>query len=337
MAPAVWLRPKYYGAKYPDRGEAAHGDRRAAGRVNFTIPGYFATGELWIPTTLKADKTLRGRDYLRVIGRLKTGVTLEQAQTEMSMIAQRLRTEHPQLGEIGAILVPLKEQVVGGVRLILLLLFGAASFLLLITCTNTANLQVARASGRAKEIAIRAALGASRRRVARQLLTESLLLAFFGGVLGAALGWWGLRLLARLEVGAITPAATIKIDTAVIIYSLLISALTGVVFGLAPAIQSSSANLNDSLKEGGKTSGSGVSGQRLRSLLTIIEIALSLVLLIGSGLLLHSFVRLMGVRPGFDTEHVLTSRLFLPAYSYPDPAKRAAFYAAAINRIGSLP
>jgi len=304
---------------------------------NFTIPGYFATGELWIPTTLKGDETLRGRDYLRVIGRLKTGVNLEQAQTEMSMIAQRLRTEHPQLGEIGAILVPLKEQVVGDVRLMLLLLFGAASFVLLITCANIANLQVARASGRAKEFAIRAALGASRRRVARQLLTESLLLAFFGGVLGAALGWWGPRLLAQLEVGAITPAATIKIDIAVIIYSLLISALTGVVFGLAPALQSSSANLNDSLKEGGKTSGGGVSGQRLRSLLTIIEIALSLTLLIGSGLLLRSFVRLMGVQPGFDTEHVLTSRLFLPAYSYPDPAKQAALYAAATRRLSALP
>src|SRR5262245_27076724 len=304
---------------------------------NFTIPGYFAAGELWIPTALKGDESLRGRDYLRVIGRLKAGVTLGQAQTEMSMIAQRLKTEHPQLGEIGTILVPLKEQVVGGVRLILLLLFGAASFLLLITCTNTANLQVARASGRAKEFAIRASLGASRRRVARQLLTESLLLALFGGAFGAALGWWGLRLLAQLQADAITPAAPNKIDIAVITYSLLISALTGVIFGLAPAFQFSSANLSNPLKDGGKTSGSGAFGQQLRSLLTIIEIALSLVLLIGSGLLLHSFVRLMGVRPGFDTEHVLTSRLFLPAYSYPDPAKRAAFYAAAINRIGSLP
>jgi putative ABC transport system permease protein len=301
----------------------------------FSIPGFFAPAEMWIPAVLRRDNALRGTNYLRVIARLKPGVTLREAQGELDTITQRLATEHPELGGIGTRLIPLKEQIVGQIRLMLLLLLGAVGFVLLIACANVANLQLTRASGRQKEFAIRVALGASRGRVVRQLLTESVLLSLFGGALGVALGWWAMRLLAEPGLGGFGRGTANTMDLAVITYSLLISLLTGILFGLAPALQASSAGWSSSLKEGGRTSGAG--GQRLRSLLTISEIAFALVLLIGAGLLLRSFGRLLKVEPGFDIKHVLTLRLSLPRYAYPVPDKQSAFYTATLERILSLP
>jgi putative ABC transport system permease protein len=301
----------------------------------FSIPGSFAPAEMWIPAVLRRDNALRGTNYLRVIARLKPGIDLRQAQGEMDTITRRLANEHPELAGIGPRLVPLKEQIVGQIRLMLLLLLGAVGFVLLIACANVANLQLTRAADRQKEFAIRVALGASRGRVVRQLLTESLLLSLFGGALGVALGWWAIRLLAEPGPGALGRGTANRIDLAVITYSLLISLLTGILFGLAPALQASAAGWSSSLKEGGRSSGAG--RQRLRSLLTVSEIAFALILLIGAGLLLRSFASLLKVEPGFDIEHVLTFRLSLPGYAYPDTEKQAAFYGQVIEQIGSLP
>jgi putative ABC transport system permease protein len=304
---------------------------------DFSIPSYFANAELWVPALLRRDEAQRGKDYLRVIGRLKTGTTLAQAQTDMNAIAHQLTTEHPDLGVIGTNLVPLKEQIVRDMRRMLLLLLGAVGFVLLIACANVANLQMARASGRRKEFAIRAALGASRRRVLQQLLTESLLLSLLGGAVGLALGWGSMKLLLQPDLGGFPGSTLNRIDLVVIIYSLLISILTGILFGLAPAFQSAASNLSGWLKEGGKTSGAGAGGQRLRSLLTIAEIALCLVLLVGAGLLLRSFSQLLKVEPGFETEHILSLRVVLPSYSYGNGTKQAAFYSQATERLAALP
>jgi predicted permease len=305
---------------------------------DFSVPGYFANAELWVPSVLRNDEAQRGKDYLRVIGRLKAGVSLAQGQAEMKAIAQGLTTEHPELGAIGIDLIPLREQIVGDTRQILLLLLGAVGFVLLIACANVANLQMTRASGRQKEFAIRTALGASRLRVIQQLVTESLLVSLIGGALGLALGWAVMRFVLQPDLGGLRVGVTGNhIDLVVILYALMISILTGVLFGLTPAFYSSSSTLSASLKEGGKGSGSSSGGQRLRSLLTVSEIALSLVLLVGAGLLLRSFSQLLKVAPGFETERILSLRLVLPAYSYPNKTKQAAFYAQATERIAALP
>ena len=303
----------------------------------FSVPGVFAPVDLWMPAVLKRDEGQRNRNYLRVIGRFKDGVDLQQAQAEMNTITRRLATLHPELGELGTRLVPLKEQIVGDVRQMLLLLLGAVGFVLLIACTNVANLQMARASRRLREFAIRAALGASRRRIVRQLLTESLLLALIGGALGLVLGWWSTGLMNQLGLGGTVRTTRNSLDLPVIAYSLFLSVLTGILFGLAPALRSSAGNLSNWLKDGFKSSGLGFVGQRLRRVLTVSEIALSVVLLVGAGLLLRSFMRLLAVDLGFDTEHILTMRLVLPKYSHPDATQQAAFYTQVTERLGSLP
>ena len=303
----------------------------------FLVPGYFSNPQVWIPAVLKRDNAQRGNNYLRVIAKLKPGVSLPQAQADLDAIAHRIAQENPQLNSGGTRLVPLKEQIVKDSRTILFLLLGAVGFVLLIACANVTNLQLARAAGRQKEFAIRAALRGSRGRVVRQLLTESLLLALGGGALGVILAAWGIRLLTLPAVGGVGSATASSIDGRVLVFSLLLSLGTGILFGLAPALRSADSVLVPSLKEGGKNSSAGVRGRRLRNALTISEVALSVVLLIGAGLLLRSFVRLLEVKPGFDSQNLLTLSLVLPRYSYSDATSRAAFWAEATKQVAALP
>ena len=256
----------------------------------------------------------------------------------MAALALRLEDQNPNdnLGR-GVNLITLREHDVGDVQSSLLVLFGAVAFVLLIACANVANLLLARAATRQKEIAIRTALGANRLRLVRQLLTESVLLSLMGGGFGLLLALWGIGPLISLTPATVYGASAIKIDGLVLGFTLAVSLVTGLVFGLVPAMQSSKSDLNESLKEGGRGGSAGARRNRIRGLLVVAEIALSLVLLIGGGLMIKSFIRLEQVNPGFDARDVLTMRLSLPAAQYPDGRRRAAFFQQVIQRIQSLP
>jgi putative ABC transport system permease protein len=295
--------------------------------------------ELWVPLALTSQEAAnRGRHYLQVVARMKPGVTLEQAQTEMTTIAARLQQQYPdQNTDLSAAVTLLHEHVAGDIKPALLVLLGAVGFVLLIACANVANLLLARAAVRQKEISIRIALGASRLRLIRQFLTESILLAALGGVVGLLLSLWGVSLLKAFIPPTISQAAEVSIDGRVLIFTLLISLLTGLIFGLAPALQASRFNLNETLKEGGRDSAAGSRGNRIRDLLVIAEVAVSLILLIGAGLLINSFLRLRNVDPGFRTGKLLTMQVELPVQKYPDQARRSAFYTELISRIEALP
>ena len=295
--------------------------------------------QLWVPIAFTPQQAAnRGRHYLEVIARLKPGVTLEGAQAEMSAIAVRLQQQYPNENtDVGATVTPLHEQVVGDIKPALLVLLGAVGFVLLIACANVANLLLARAAVRQKEISIRVALGASRLRLIRQFLTESLLLAVLGGGVGLLLSLWGVSLLKNFIPENISQVEAITIDSRVLLFTLFVSLLTGLIFGLAPATQASSLNLNETLKEGGRDSAAGSRGNRIRSLLVIIEVAVSLILLIGAGLLINSFLRLRDVDPGFRADNLLTMQVVLPTFKYPDHERRTAFYDELLRRIETLP
>ena len=256
----------------------------------------------------------------------------------MDTIAARLQQQYPDSNtDLGAAVVPLHEHVAGDIKPALLVLLGAVGFVLLIACANVANLLLARAAVRQKEIAIRIALGAGRLRLIRQLLTESILLAALGGVVGLSLSLLGINLLRAFIPENISQARALTIDARVLGFTLLVSLLTGLIFGLVPALQASSFNLNETLKEGGRDSSAGSRGARIRGLLVIAEVAVSLILLIGAGLLINSFVRLRNVDPGFRAENLLTMQIVLPAQKYPNRARRAVFYDELIRRVEALP
>jgi putative ABC transport system permease protein len=300
------------------------------------------TPELW--ATLNPNDgqvSRRFMHWLNIIARLKPGVSVAQAQAGMGSVAQAIAQGDPQSHTGTAIkVVSLHEQIVGNVRPILLVLLGAVCFVLLIACANVANLLLARSAARQKEIAIRTALGAGRWRLIRQLLTESLLLAGLGGAFGLILAQWGVDLLvARIPASQVKTMPYLQgltIDSRVLIFTVLVSLVTGLVFGLAPALQSSRLNLQESLKEGGKTSAAPARG-RLRNLLVVAEIALALVLLVGAGLMLKSLVRLLSVDPGFNADNLLTMRVLLPIAKYPENAQVATFHQQLIERVESLP
>src|SRR6266542_2382067 len=234
-------------------------------------------------------------------------------------------------------LVPMREYLVGQTRRPLYVLLGAVGFVLLIACANVANLTLAQASRRQKEVALRHALGANRMRLIRQMLTESALLSVIAGTIGLLLAWWGSDLLKALAQDSIPRVGEIALDNRVLGFTLLVSLLTGVVFGLAPALQASRPDLNETLKEGGKGGGSGSRSGRARNALIVIEVAMALVLLVGAGLLIKSFRRLQEIDPGFDPRNLLTMRLFLPQSKYAEPQQRQAFFEQALKRIESLP
>jgi len=233
--------------------------------------------------------------------------------------------------------IPLHEQVVGDIKPALLVLLGAVAFVLLISCANVANLLLARAAARQKEIALRLAVGASRSRLIRQFLTESVLLALFGAALGLLLALAGIRILRTFIPSTISQVETIHIDGTVLIFTALIAVITGIAFGLAPAIHGSHLNLNDTLKEGGRDSAGSSKGNRARSLLIVGEVAISFVLLIGAGLLANSFFHLRKLDPGFRTDHLLTVKVDLSEVKYPDRERRAAFFDEVMRRLRALP
>jgi putative ABC transport system permease protein len=295
--------------------------------------------ELWKPLSPALNKSCqRGCVVLRVMARLRPGATLESARSEMSTIASRIEQENPATNKgVGVTLIPLHEYVVGDVQLAVYILFGAVGLVLLIACANVANLMLARAASRSKEIAIRTALGASRGRVIRQLLTESLLLAIIGGASGVLLAFWMVDILVAFSPEGTPRTDEIGIDGRVLAFSLATALLTGLISGLVPALQASNPNLNDALKEGGKGTQSGSHGRRARGILVVSEIALALMLLIGAGLLMKSFLRLQSVDPGFNPKNLLTAVISLPRASYPDRPRFVAFYAQLLDRIKTLP
>jgi putative ABC transport system permease protein len=280
----------------------------------------------------------RGNHALNVIARLKEGVTIEQAQSDMSGIVNALGNQYPDTNaQFGVRVALLHKDLVRDIRPALLILFGAVGCVLLIACANVANLLLARATTRHKEIAIRTALGASRLRVVRQLLTESLLLSIFGGALGLLLAWWGTELLVALVPKGLPRADEISLDASVLGFTTLIALATGIFFGIAPALQISKTELTQTLKEGGRTSGDGAQRNRVRSILVVSEVAIALILLVGAGLLINSFLRLQKVNPGFDTNNVLSFRIGLPDSRYPQSQQKIDFYKQLASRIESLP
>jgi putative ABC transport system permease protein len=296
--------------------------------------------DLWLPMNFDAAPEMKQRfaHFLRPIGRLKQGVSLTQAQADTDLIAAQLEKQFPESNTGWNLrLVPLQEQLIGGSRTTLFILFGAVGFVLLIACANVANLLLVRAAGRQKEIALRTALGASRFRIVRQMITESLLLSLLGGVLGTALAAWGVQVLVSLSEGNIPPTAKVKVDATVLGFTLLLSVVTGILFGLAPAFRTASVNLSDSLKEGLRGGGEGAMRNRTRSLLVVFESAVAVMLLIGAGLLVRSLMALQQVNPGFDARNVLTMRIDLARGKYNTPEKAASFFEQFEGRVANLP
>jgi putative ABC transport system permease protein len=294
--------------------------------------------ELWSPIAFTAKSRVpRGR-YMTALARLKPGVSIAQAQLQMDSIAIALEKQWPDFDRgWGVQLVPLKEQLVGHLRQPLLILLCAVAFVLLMGCTNVANLLLGRAAGRQREIAVRVALGADRKRVIRQLLTESSLLAGLGGVAGLLLAMWGTKALLALGPKNMLAVAPAVVDWRVLAFTMAISLATGILFGLGPSFVALSCDLNKTLKEGGRESSSGRRGNRLRAALVIAELSLAVVILVGSGLCIRSFYLLNSVNPGFNPHNLLTMKLSLPNASYKDDAKKIAFFQQLRDRTAALP
>ena len=295
--------------------------------------------DLWSPIGFSAEsRTPRGR-WILVVARLRDGATFAQAQSDMTRVAAQLSTMFPQF-DAGwtARVVPLKEQLTGDVRPALLVMLGAVGFVLLIACANVANLLLARATTRRRELAVRAALGADRRRLIRQMLTESLLLSSCGGAAGLLLAWWALYGL-RTIVAEKLPIARLEfvgLSGWVLLFACAIAVGSGLLFGIVPALSASSHTLTEALKEGGRT-GTGARGGRARQVFVVVETALALMLLVGAGLLVRSFVTLMRVEPGFDPSRAMTMKVTLPFASYQSPAQIIGFFDRLFARVDTLP
>jgi putative ABC transport system permease protein len=296
--------------------------------------------ELWAPLTPSPGgwTEQRGFRVLRAMGRLKPGVTPAQAQAEMDSISARLAEEFPKENKgYGVTMIPLIKSIFGNARPALYILLGAVFLVLLIACVNVANLLLARAATRRKEIALRLALGASRGRLVRQLLTESVLLALVGGALGLLVASFGVEYMVRLAPQDIPRITTVSVNAQVVAFAFAVSFLTAIIFGLAPALSASKPDLNEALKEGGSHSQGGARAKRLRSFLVVSEVAFAVVLMIGAGLLLRSFNNLQRIDPGFNPENIFTARVALVQSKYPDEAKQKAFFAQLLERVRALP
>ena len=300
----------------------------------FAFPSWANRTEVWGPLPLNPeDRVVHSK---RIFARLKPGVSLEQARAEMATITTRLEKQFPGTNK-DLLVTLLKEQVVGDLRPALLVLLCAVGFVLLIACANIAHMMLARASAREREIAVRTALGASRARILRQFLTESALLAAAGGGLGVLIANWGLRALLTWAPGEITQFGSITLDARVLIFALAMSIVTGIAFGMAPALQSSAVSLIDSLKEGSRGAGSGRHSSRVRSILVTSEFALALVLLAGAGLMIRTFAALSAIDPGFNPHHLLTMIVSVAGAKDTAVKDRSAFYQGALQQIEALP
>jgi putative ABC transport system permease protein len=306
---------------------------------DFQFAPFWAThAEAWLPLNLGQRVTDRRGQSLRVFARLKSGVTQEQAQAEMETINKRLEEQYPRANEGLTVSVdPLHEKVVGKSRPALLVILGAVGFVLLIACANVANLTLAKAASRRKEIAVRIALGAGRWRVIRQLLTESLMLSLAGGGTGLLLAYWSNTALASLGPDTLPRVRTVGLDANVLLFTLGLSVLVGLLFGLAPALRSVKTDLIESLKDRARGSSPDRRHERVRQLLVVGEIAVSLVLLVGGGLMMRSFLRLTSVEPGFDPRGVLTATVPLSGPRYSTDEQRAAFFQQLTTKLSSLP
>jgi putative ABC transport system permease protein len=294
--------------------------------------------QFWSPLAFKPeDRTPVGR-YLTVVARLKQGVALAQAQSQMDLIAADLAKQFPEIDSgWGIQLVGLHDQFFGSIRPALLVLLGAVGFVLLIACANVANLLLGRAGRRRRELAIRFTMGASRARIARQLLTETMILAVAGGTGGALLAFWGIDLLLALSPKGLIDAHALRVDFRVLAFLTALTILTGLLFGLLPALLATRASPGDSLKEGERNFGASVRGKQARNFFVIGEIGLALVLLTGSSLLVKSFLRLLNVGPGFDPHNLLTLKVDLPSSRYSKDPEVIAFFADLLQRIKQLP
>jgi len=302
------------------------------------LPRVFRLGgntDVAVPLRLDTEISGRGLHYIDVLGRLRAGITLAQARAEMDAFTARLRAEDKT--DHGAGMEILQEQIVAGVRPTLLIFLGAVGFVLLIACTNVANLLLARSAARQKEIAVRLALGAGRGRLARQFLTESCLLALMGGGTGIVLAWWGIDLMATIAGTGIPRLSELRLDGTVLAYTAGLSVLTGLLFGTAPALNAASSDLHGTLKEAGRHPDAGSGRQRLRAALVVLEVALSMILLIGAGLLIRSFSSLLSVGKGFDPDRVIAVQVSLKASRYPERADQARFFDQVLARVQALP
>jgi putative ABC transport system permease protein len=324
-------------------------DPRAVGREitldsnPYTVVGVMPAGfdfpredvELWAAYQIQPP-TRRGPYWLQGVARLREGVTLQQARAELNALPDPGRANQPPQGERFNVLA-VSDYLVGDVRPALLIMLGAVALVLLIAAANVANLSLARAASREKEFSIRAALGAGRARLARQLLTESLLLALTGGALGLLLALWGVKLLLALNPGQIHRLQQATLDWRVLSFTFAVSLLTGLFFGLAPALQASKPGLNETLKEGGRASTESRGRRRVRGALVVAEMALALMLLIGAGLLVRSFISLRGVDPGVNPAHVVTMQVGLPWTKYGKTEQRLSFYEQLLARVEGVP
>jgi putative ABC transport system permease protein len=295
--------------------------------------------ELWVP--LISDPrmlALRGSHSFNVVARLKANTSPEQAQAQMTSISTELQKQYPDTNlDWGVRIIPLQEDVVGNTKPALMILLAAVALVLLIACVNISNLLLIRAAGRQKEMAVRTALGVRRARLIRQLLTESLLLGLVGGIVGLLLAMWGVKLLIAFSPSNIPRIQQLAIDGRVLIFTLGISLVTGILFGLVPALQSVKINLNEVLKEGGKGAGGSMMRHRTRSLLLVSEVALSVMLLISAGLLIKSFIRLQQVNPGFDTERLVSLNISLPLIKYRTATQQMAYFQQTLQRLQTTP
>jgi predicted permease len=300
-------------------------------------PIYIAEASLWRPLRLNREHPSRNSAVFHTFGRLRAGVTIDQARARLAVVARELQRTHPE-SDAGKSInpVPLQEQRVGSRRASLLMLQGAVAFVLLIACVNIANLLLSRASGRSGEIAVRRALGADRVRIVRQLLTESLLLAACGGALGAIVGTWGVGALKTLAPPGTPRIDEVVVDARVLVFTAVLSLVTGVLFGLMPAAHAARDRVSAALKQGGRGQ-MGDGGRRVRSGLIVAELALALVLLVGGGLLLRTFLALQRVDLGFNPKQLLTGFVLPPPAVYRSEAQRLAFYDAVLTRAAALP
>lgn len=292
--------------------------------------------DIWWPFAFEGSPAQRGSHFIEGIGRLRPGVSVAQAHAELNAIQTQLGREHPQSAGWHVLTVPLYNEVVGPSRKMLLVLFGAVVMVLLIACANAANLLLARASTRRRELAVRLALGAQRSRLIRQLLTESLFMALLGGALGFALALGGVKALVSLLPAGFPRAHEIHVSPPVFAFTFLITAAAGILFGLVPALQASRTDPGQGLHDGGRTTTAGAGVSRLRNVLVVAEVGLACVLLVGAGLMLRSFLNLLHLDPGFRQQHVLTASLSLPGIEYKTPEAVAHFYEQLTTSLAAL-